>query len=204
VRVEKMTIMDIVSLAKDIVTLLALLIGGALAVFVYFQLAPILKLRILPRWEDDSKEFLVVKFEIENRSRVRVTSPKGRIQVLKHKVERGAWMSHWVPFSEDAILPDEHPTEWQEPAVLFTTTRHIFPGETISVERLYHLPEDTVVLHIGLQVEIEMGLVGRIVTRKRLPTRQTTTCFVAKRMNVQPAARRTSFLDWILGLISAS
>jgi hypothetical protein len=199
-----MTIIDTISVVKDIMTLLALVIGGALAVFVYFQLAPILKLRILPRWEDDSKEFLVVKFEIENRSRVRVASPIGRIQVLKHKVEKGAWMSHWVPFSKDTIRPGEHPTEWREPERIFTSTRHIFPGETISVERLYHLPENTVVLHIGLQVEIGMGLVGRIVTRKRLPTRQTTTCFVTKRVNVQPATRRTSFLDWILGLISAS
>ena len=175
-----MTIIESVSLVKDIVTLLVLVVGSVTAVFVCFQLAPVLNLRILPRWEDDSKRFLVLKFEVENKSRVRVYSPKGRIQVLRHRVKEGASISHWVPFSEDAVRPEEPLIKWQEPEEIFKSTRQIFPGETISFERLYHFPQDAEVLHVGLQVEIKLGFFGRAITRKREPWRQTITCFVIK------------------------
>jgi hypothetical protein len=175
-----MMIAEYVSLAKDLVTLLAILIGSATAVFVYFQLAPVLQLRIVPTWADERKEFLILRFEIENRSRVRIFAPKGRIQVLKHDIQPGASMSHWIPFREDAVKPDERPREWREPVEIFKSTLDIYPGETISFERIYDCPEDTVVVHAGLQVELELSRWGRWVTRKAEPWRQTTTRFVAK------------------------
>ncbi len=99
-----MTTMEVISLIKDVIILLALLIGGAMALFVYFQLAPVLDLRILPSWTDDTKQFLILKFQVENKSRVRVYSPRGRIQVLKHRIKTGTSMSHWVPFKKNAII----------------------------------------------------------------------------------------------------
>ena len=175
-----MSINDSISLISDVVTLLALLIGGALALFVFFQLAPVLELRILPSWTDDTKQFLVLKFQIENKSRVRVYNPQGRIQVLEHQIPPGASLSHWVPFDKDAVRPSEEPIEWHEPVAVLKSPKQIYPGETISFERLYHCPQDDVVMHVGLQVRLELGLFGRIVTRKREPWQQTATCFVVK------------------------
>ena len=175
-----MTTMEVISLIKDVIILLALLIGGAMALFVYFQLAPVLDLRILPSWTDDTKQFLILKFQVENKSRVRVYSPRGRIQVLKHGIKAGTSMSHWVPFKKNAIIPTEQPIEWHEPVEIFRSTKEIYPGEVISFERLYHCPQEAIILHVGLQVELELHLVGRIATRKAVPWRQTTTCFVVK------------------------
>ena len=175
-----MAIADVIGIVKDIVTVLAVLIGGAMAVFVYFQLAPVLQLRILPRWSDENKQHLILRFEIENKSRVRAYSPWGRIQVLKHKIEQGSSLSRWVPFEEGAVKPMEPPIEWSDPIEIFTSTEEIYPGETIAFERLCHCPEDAVILHVGLQAGLEMNLLERIITRKRKAWQQTTTCFVVK------------------------
>jgi hypothetical protein len=171
---------DIVGMAKDIATVLGILVAGIMAVFVYFQLAPVLQLRILPRWADDNRRFLILRFEMENKSRVRMRSPWGRIQVLRHKVEPGESLSRWVPFDKDSVKPAEHPIEWVEPIEIFTSTQEIYPGETIAFERLHHCPEEPLVLHVGLQVGLELTWLKRVITGKKRAWRQTTTCFVAK------------------------
>jgi hypothetical protein len=175
-----MVIVDVISIVKDVITVLAVLIGGAMAVFVYFQLAPVLQLRILPRWSDENKQHLILRFEIENKSRVRADNPWGQIQVLKHEIKQESSLSHWVPFEESAVKPTERPIKWSDPIKIFTSTEEIYPGETIAFERLCHCPEDTVIVHIGLQAGLELNLLERIITRKRKVWQQTTTCFVIK------------------------
>ena len=170
---------DILDLITGAVTLLALLIAGGAGLFLFFQLAPVLNLMILPSWTDESKQYLIVRFEIENKSRVRVYDPIIRIQALEQRVPDGGSLSQWVPFSKEAIRPAEPPVEWREPDRI-STTKRIYPGEIISVERLYHCPQVSMVLHVALQVRIKLGLVGRIVTRKTDDWSQTTTRFVVK------------------------
>lgn len=175
-----MNIAEVISLVKDIATLLALLIGAVVGLFVFFQLAPVLELRILPSWTDETKQFLILKFQVENKSRVRVHRPRGLIQVLEHAIQPGTSLSQWIPFDESAIIPTEQPIEWREPVKILQSTKQIYPGEMVSFERLYYCPKDAVIIHVGLQVELDLGFVDRIVTRKREPWRQTTTCFVVK------------------------
>ena len=175
-----MAIVDVISIVKDVITVLAVLIGAAMAVFVYFQLAPVLQLRILPRWSDENKQHLILRFEIENKSRVRAYEPWGRIQVLKHEIRQESALSHWVPFEEGAVKLTELPVEWSDPTEIFTSTETIYPGETIAFERLCPCPEDAVIVHVGLQAGLEMNLLERIITRKRKAWQQTTTCFVVK------------------------
>lgn len=171
---------ETIKAVADLITIFAILIGGVTAIFVYFQLAPVLQLRILPRWEGKDKQHLIIRFEIENKARVRVYRPWGRIQVLKYKTGQNPVLSRWIPFEKDAIKPIEPPIEWSEPIKLFTSTREIFPGETIAFERLYNVSEDTVIYHIGLQVGLELKPLERITNRKKESWRQTTTCFVCK------------------------
>jgi len=176
-----MSTSELVGICRDVVTILVLVIGPLVALFVYFQLAPVLELKIIPTWVDEKKHLLLIRFQIENKSRVRLYSPKGKIQVLEYKVQPGGNLSQWVPFNKSAILPTEQPLEWREPVEIFTSTKQVYPGEVISYERLYQCPQDTTILHIGLQVELKLGLFGRIVTRKKEASwRQTTTCFAVK------------------------
>jgi hypothetical protein len=184
-----MSFAEFISLAKDVATLLALLIGAAISLFIFFQFAPVLELRILPTWADTSKQFLVVKFEVENKSRVRANKPRGQIQILEYPFNPGQALSQWVPFEKSTIPNDEQPVEWREPEKIFKSTRRIYPGEVISLERLYHYPQGTVIIHIGLQVQLEMGFVGRILTRQGGGERwrQTVTRFVVKQIEARDA-----------------
>ena len=151
-----------------------------LVVFVYSGLAPRLDLRILPSWSDESKQFLILKFQIENKSRIRIRRGQIRVQILEYRAHETTFLSEWVPFDEEAIVPTEQPVEWREPVEIFQRLRRIDPGETISVERLYRCPSNRV-LHIGLQVRITPSLLGRIADRIRTRTQQwTTTCIAAK------------------------
>jgi hypothetical protein len=179
-----MSFAEVISLTKDIVTLLALFIGAAVGLFIFFQFAPVLELRILPTWIDESKQFLVLKFEVENKSRVRANRPSGQIQVLEYPFEPSVTLSQWVPFDERTIPPNEQP-KWHEPEKIFKSTLQIYPGEIISFEKLYHYPQDTVIIHAGLQVQLELGFIGKIITRKKEPWRQTVTRFIVKQAEVK-------------------
>ena len=178
-----MTTPDIVSVIKDIVSLLAVVIGALVVLFVYFQFAPVLSLRIAPTWIGKKRSLLLIRIEVENKARVRLHSPKGKIQVLKYSLPAQGFLSQWVPFERGTIPKEESPIEWREPIEIFNTTKEIYPGETIAYERLYHIPEDTVIVHIGLQVEMKLGGLGRLVTGKKENWRQTTTCFAVKSAN---------------------
>jgi hypothetical protein len=172
-----MNVVDIVSLVKDIVTIVAVLTAGIVAIFVYFQLAPVLKLRILPRWTDDTRQFLLIRFEVENSSKVRVSNPTGRIQILEYKPQP---LSHWVPFTENDKRPEEEPIAWRDPVPIFGSTKRLYPGEVITLERLYHCKNEAFAIHIGLQVEVKLGYFGRAVTSRSESLRQTTTCIIVK------------------------
>lgn len=171
---------EIVTLLKDIVTLLAILVGSLAAIFIYFQLAPTVRLTITPTWADDLKEYLLVRFQIENMSRVRLNQPRGKIQILEYDTLNGNMLSQFVPFTKDDYPDREAPVTWREPVGILTHTRQIYPGEIITYERLYHYPQKEVIIHIGLQIELSLGFFGRLVTRKSGSWRQTTTCFVVK------------------------
>jgi hypothetical protein len=169
-----------IGLATSIIALLFLLIGGVAGIFIFFQLAPILALRILPTWADEKKEHLVIRFEVENKSRVRITRPKIRLQVIEQKVAPSGAISQWVPFTKEAVRQGEQLVEWRDPIEISETTARMYPSEIIVIERLYHCPQASLILHIALQVEVKLGLWGRVVTRKTQDWRQTTTCFVVK------------------------
>jgi hypothetical protein len=170
---------DALSFVATTIGIVAVVTMALLAFFVRVSFAPVLRLRILPRWSDDTKNFVILRLEVENISRVRVQKQQIRIQALRHKLEMGGLLSEWVPFSRDDIR-DEQPLEWREPVEIFNTTNHIYPGEVLSVERMYHCEQDTA-LHVGLQVKAKLGRFSRLATRIRSWNQQwTTTCIVLR------------------------
>ena len=122
---------------------------------------------------------------MENKSRVRANKPRGQIQILEYPFKPGIALSQWVPFDKSAIPPNEQPIEWREPEKIFKSTLQMYPGEVISLERLYHYPQDMVIIHVGLQVQLETGFIGRIITRKGELWKQTTSRFVVKQAEVK-------------------
>jgi hypothetical protein len=51
------------------------------------------------------------------------------------------------------------------------------PGETLAFTGLYPVTNKTTILHIGLQVEMKLSFIDRIVIRKKEDWRQTPSCF---------------------------
>ena len=129
-----------IGIIKDIITILVLAVGGLLAVFIYVQFAPTFTLRIIPRWMGENDDYFIVKFEVENSSRVRVNRPGRRYQVLKHQTQPGASIFTLGPFAEGRIKSGEERLEWVEPIEIFGSTRQIYPGEKVSAEKLYDCP----------------------------------------------------------------
>jgi hypothetical protein len=161
-----MELKDIISIVGDIATIFAVLVGGWFAVFVFLQFAPILSLRILPTWSSDNTNRVILRIEVENKSRIRVHKQSIYLQILEHNVSVGNTLSEWVPFEEKAAIPTEPPISWHEPIEIFKSTKGIDPGEILVAERLHYCQPNNV-LHVGLQVKAKLNFWGRIATQVR-------------------------------------
>ena len=134
---------------KTILEILGLLLGAFLFAFVFLQFSPTLHLRILPTWIDHQQ--VILRIEVENRSRVRVKKEFVRLQVLEYPVDGQTSLSEWVPFTVEATIQGEQPPFWKDPTEIFTSTRFVYPGELLSIERLYKLNNQNSFLHVGLR-----------------------------------------------------
>lgn len=120
------------------------------------------RLDVQPRFESG---FLIVRCIIESQFGHIAESPVARLQVLQHQISQ--WPSSWIPFQEQAILPNEQPSYWNEPVAIEITRIH--PGEVIVVEHIFMLGLAPII-HIGLQVRLRSG-------REQTGWQQTTTRF---------------------------
>ena len=159
--------------------IIIVLVGAFISIFVYFNFSPIVRLVIIPKWLKKD-EFLLVRIVIKNESRVRISKLKGKIQILEYKELTDRVLSEWVPFDKNSILSYEEPVKWYKPDEILNTTGRIYPGERITVERLYKISSESKIVHIGLNINIKLGLFGKITTCKVKSWSQTTTCFAVK------------------------
>ena len=157
---------EIVDLVRDIASILALLLGAYVGIFHFLRFYPVVVVRILPSWPVVGSRWVVLRLEIENRSRVRVRKEKVLLQVLEHRVHEGEHLSEWVPFEEGAVIPSEKPVRWNEPVEVFESTTGLGPGEVVAIERLYYCPPGSV-LHVGLQFRAQLGVLAKIGGRMR-------------------------------------
>ena len=166
-----------VTLIKDIVTILAMIIAGYIAVFVYFSFAPVVRLSIESEWI--KKDYLKIVLEVENMSKIRMRKDFILFQILEHDIKETKFLSEWVPFEKDSIK--ESIKHWKEPENIFETTRYFYPNDRIKAERLYHFPENSII-HVGLQVKAKLNIFGRIASKiGNQPLRWTTTRIVVKK-----------------------
>ena len=154
-----------------LIALLGLLIGYLgyfVSVLVFLDWSPKIRLRILPSWINKSQRQFVLRLEIENSSRVPLIKRKCELQILEHSMSKQLRLSEFVPMKKeryDKCLPNEKPREWLEPQQVFETTRFLYPGELIHVERLENIPDEDTYLHVALQFEAHIPLPSRLGLR---------------------------------------
>jgi hypothetical protein len=144
---------NFINIVEGILTCIVILVSGFVAVYFYVQFTPKIDLRIIPEWRGKDGSKLVLRLEMENKSKVRASIKSVQLQILEYNQEQVA-LSEWVPFSPCSLHVNEHPVEWKEPETICQTSKRIYPNETIKVERLYTFPENKI-WHIGLQLQVE-------------------------------------------------
>jgi hypothetical protein len=169
---------------------LAILISGFVTIYFFVRFAPKFDLRIIPEWIDKQEKKIVFRFEIENKSQVRINvkqilvnhkfeSLMIRLQILEYDKNKTPTLSEFVPFTRESIRENENPLEWKEPEKICQTTRHIYPGEVVRVDRLYTFSEDKI-WHIGFQIQTEYNWIENLFGLRKLGKSWTTTkifCF---------------------------
>jgi len=180
-------IASMTSIVSDLTAVFAVFLGLLATVFIFFQLAPVLRLELSATWLEPHRRRLLVVAHVANGSRVRVERPRVRLQVLDHALLPDAGFSEWVPFSKDRIRPAETPIRWREPVDIATTTRRLFPGESITLERLFPVDEDADLVHLGLQAARTLNWWERLVTGKKDPQwSQTITRIIVRPRDSEP------------------
>jgi hypothetical protein len=175
---------------KFVYTVFVALIGAVVAVFIFLDLSPRIRLRLLPATVDQERRRYVLRMEIENVSKVAISQNLHKgclLQMLEHSIDAHRNMSEFVPFSRETYekRPSaERAKEWREPVPVFESTRLLYPGDLVIIERLLTIPDDQTFLHVGLQFHGEIGRITRLALGIQSmltaePTeRWTTTCFI--------------------------
>jgi hypothetical protein len=164
-----------INIVEGILTCIAILISGFVAVYFYVPLTPKIDLRIIPEWGDKKGHKLILRLEIENKSKVRANIKSIQLQILEYNQEQ-EMLSEWVPFSQCSIRKNEHPLQWKEPETICQTSKRIYPNEIIKIERLYTFTENKI-WHVGLQLQVEYKKwIEKLIPKKA--TQWTTTKIV--------------------------
>ena len=175
--------MDHLSDIKDILFITALVCGTLVALFVYFKFAPVIKITIDSNRVNNTTSLLGIK--IENPSKVRVAIKKDSssttesnilLQSFQHNKEEIDRLTEFLPFSKDWFEKKKYPATWREPEIIFETTKWIYPGEVIAIERpIFH--NEGKVLHVGVQVHARFGLL-ELASVRHLTQRWTCVRFL--------------------------
>ena len=131
------------------------------AIFVTHKYAPNVRLNL--SYKEAPHGFVILIIEVENLSKVKIDKEHVKLQILTHTRAKPTSISEFVPFKRAEIIPGEEPIEWSDPIDILNTTKCIYPGERKHVERLFKIPSEDIILHVGLQVKVALrGFRGRI------------------------------------------
>ena len=139
-----------------------------------FFLAPKIKLELSHRWMGGNPGIGILTIKATNTSNVRIRKNSLRLQVLFYSVARMKNLGEWVPFKND------YSSEWSAPQKICTTTKYVYPGDTITVDHPILFPENQCVGHVGLQFRTKLSLLQSILFNywPKRKEQWTTTIFV--------------------------
>ncbi len=156
--------METIGVVKDILLILALMIGAWACLFIYLKFAPVVIIRISDSWISD--KLAILRIEIENISKVRVSIKKetGKkqdanilLQIFQHDKNNDINLTEFIPFTENWFKKKKYPADWKDAEIIFETTEWIYPGEVITIERPVHSDKNKI-LHVGVQVHAKFGI----------------------------------------------
>jgi hypothetical protein len=124
---------DIISLFKDILLIIGLLFGAYLSIRLFRKFTPVVEFEITPKWSELHQDIVILKIEIRNKSKVQITvdrtDNKGiKFKILKRLVADSSELKEWVDIKDAEQI--------------CTSTRCLYPGEIVKVERLYRCTKD--------------------------------------------------------------
>lgn len=126
-----MWIMQIITLIKDILLIIGIIIGVFLSIKLYLHFAPDIVFRITPTWSTATPDIVVLKIEIENKSKVKLTKEKILFKLTSLKKSDFKELKEWV-------LIDDKAEE------ICHSTRIFYPGSILRIDRLYRCKDDEI------------------------------------------------------------
>jgi len=169
-----MTVTHAIAEGKDALPIILTLGGLLVAWHYFFPLAPKIALQLSPRWMDGNPKIGILTLKVTNTSKVRIRKKRLSLQILFYPVARMENLGEWVPFKDD------YTSEWRPPKKICTTTKYIYPGETMTVDYPIIFPDLALIAHVGLQFRAKLSLPQRILCNYwfRPQEQWTTTMFV--------------------------
>ncbi len=164
---------EIINLVISIITLL---IGVYATIFISSYFAPVVILRITPIWETKMNGIMTLRFEIENKSRIRLNQPNILVQLKEYSINKGKNKLKDIP---RILSKTDLQVLWNDPIKL--DIARIFPNETISLERIYSFESTkSSILFVLLQYRRKLNWVERIINKKSEDWQQTATAIIIK------------------------
>lgn len=162
-----MCITELVTLIKDILVIIGVLFGVYLSIKLYLQFAPDIIFRITPIWSDISRDIVVLKIEIENKSNVRLNKSRIRLKINRHVKSSLKELTEWVDMDENA-------------EEISKTTRLFYPGSVLKIDRLYRCNENEVIQGI-IQFEGQFSGLHKFLANIRGGKETWTNTFIITR-----------------------
>lgn len=151
---------------SEIITISVLLIGAYLSIYVYLQFAPNIIFTITPIWSELTPEIVVLKIEIENKSKVKLTTEKIVFKIISHKRSTLTKLTEWVDLDNAEEISK--------------TTGIFYPGSILKIDRLYKCQTDEILQGI-IRFEAKFSLIGQILgSIKGTKETWTNTFIIAK------------------------
>lgn len=174
-----LTLEQATNIATIIGTIVVTVLGALFAIYFYAQFSYPMSLRLRTRWFDDEKNYLIVKFEIENKARISMSSPTVVLQVREYDVSDCQSTCLGISKHKCTSIYDHNKWMCHDRDHIFGGTIKINPKEIISEERLYHFPNKDAVLHLRFRVEARRHFLDRL-RHKQMNVIQSTTHIVSR------------------------
>lgn len=169
---------DVLACVMEILQIVFLAGGLLVAVFLFLQLAPRVRLGISARWPCPDSPVCILTLTVSNESRVRIRTKEALLQVTLHPAAEIADLTEWVEFSKATPI--------------WTSSRYLYPGETVSVERPLLLSDLSTIAHVGIKYRALLSPFGKLVSLLREPQVDwTTTVFIVHAQTRMPSEGNT-------------
>ncbi len=161
-----MTTIQIITMIKDLLTIVGIVIGVYLSIRLFRNFAPVVSFKITPVWAD---QFVTLKIEIENNSKVLLKVDRGqgiKFKIIPHKLTTIQNLTEFVDIKDADII--------------CKTTTSLYPGEVIRIDRLYKCEPDELLQGI-IQFSAAFSFLDKILVNTS--NERWTSTFILNRVS---------------------